>query len=281
MTLVVHADPLDMVTYVRGCLSEERAEEVRKHCFACRDCGDQLAAIILLRGAAPLRSSVPWYARRSIAAAAAAVIVLVGAAAWVAGRGAAPATRGPIDVEAIVAASPDGASGSPTGVRVFTEITLADIGIIEKVADLGSMIVGAENPATNVNVGAAEVITALQAGVRALADGEYGDAARALGGFASSYHPLGTPLLGLALFFDGSDLPAARQALEAHVTVLDDLELTDSSNGHAAAYYLARLYLQAGHDHTARELLRRIVPDPGSDPDRLQEAVKQLLLELH
>ncbi len=284
MTVIVHADPLDMVTYVRGCLSEARAEEVRKHCFACRDCGDQLAAIILLRGAAPVRASVPWYASRWVAAAAG-VVLLVGASAWLVGLGVGAGPRGVVDNGDVVA-SPDRSIDSLPGAGGFAALTAADVEIINLIALVEGQLSGLEVPAA-AGSEAADTLSSVQAGVGALAGGDYGKAAGYLDRFGDSYHPAGTYLLGLALFFEGSRLPDARQALETHLSALGDPGRTDwDSAGRTTAYYLARLHLEAGRSGAARQLLRQAATVGAtdlaleSDLDLVQTAVRQLLLEL-
>ncbi len=275
----MHADPLDMVDYVRGSLSQDRADEVREHCFACRDCGDQLAAVILLRRAAPRQNQAPWYAHRSVAAAAAAVL-LVGAAVWFVGFGTERSVAGSTDNHAAVAASPGAAPPPELAGRDYLEVTPSDARILGAIA---FMLEAVHEPGRVVTGSGAEAdrSIALLAGVGALGDARYGEAGSHLAEFASVYHPDGTLLLGLALFFEGRRMPAARQALEAHVSRLQDSDSEWGTAGRAAAYYLARLQVQAGEYAAARTLLARIVQHDGSsDGDRVQEAVNQLLLEL-
>ena len=189
MSVGMHADPLDMVAYVRGCLSNARAVEVREHCFACRDCGDQLAAVMVLRGAAPARASVPWYASRSVAAAAG-VVLLIGAAAWLVGRS--PAA-GPdaVDGDSVAAALPEGPSGSPPGAPGFAALTPGDVVLIDGLIAGVAPLVGVEASAATMDDAPTDESSALRAGRLALGDGEYEAAASYLDRFGDSYDNTG------------------------------------------------------------------------------------------
>lgn len=284
MRVGMHADPLDMVAYVRGSLSDARAAEVRKHCFACRDCGDQLAAVLILRGATPARASAPWYASRLVAAAAG-VVLLIGAVAWFASGGVVAGPPGLMDNSS--AAASDGSASSLHGAGGFAALTAADVEIINMIPPLLENQLKRLEVAVEVDSEAANTMSALQAGVGALADGDYGVAAGYLGRFGVSYHPTGTYLLGLALFFDGRRLPDAQRTLEAHLSTLSDPERVDwGTADRTAAYYLARVHLEAGQLDPALRLLRRAALPPASDPgdvgdlDRVHRAARQLLLDL-
>ncbi len=278
MSVGMHTDPLDMVGYVRGSLSQECAAEVREHCFACRECGDQLAAVILLRRAAPLPAPAPWYWSRPVAAAAA-VVLLVGAGAWLATSGAEVPNAGVIDDRAVATRSPERAGRAVLADRDYLEVTPTDVGIMSAIAFL---LDGVGAPSSAVIDGGADAGSslALREGVRALGEARYAEAAGYLEEFGNRYHPTGTVLLGMALFFDGRSMSAARQALENHVSKLQDSDDEWSTEARAGAYYLARLHIQADERAAARALLSRASQRDGSGSDRVQGAVNQLLLEL-
>ncbi len=284
MTVSLHADPVDMVAYVRGSLSKARANDVRKHCFACRDCGDQLAAVMLLRGATPVRASGPWYASRS-AAAAAALVLLAGAVAWFAWGGSSARPQELIDSGTAAGVSDPSARPLP-GSPEFAMLTESDVQIINGIAQYERQLDGL-GAATGSDSESANTLSALRAGVDALSAGNYGVAAGYLDRFGDSYHPTGTYLLGLALFFEGRRRPDAWQALESHLSTLDDPGRVDwRTSDRATAYYLARLHLEAGELDAARQLLRQAALPPASDPgwvadlDQVQRNVRQLLLDL-
>jgi anti-sigma factor RsiW len=85
-----HPEVDELIGYVRGELSQRRAASVRMHAAECMDCGDQLAALILLReerlytgGAAPPQAKVTRFpvpakvpVRRRWAASAAAALLI-------------------------------------------------------------------------------------------------------------------------------------------------------------------------------------------------------------
>lgn len=71
-----HPDPIELIQLARGTLPDERAGELREHCVECGPCGDQLAAVVLLRDDAGGRTGRQM--RRWQVAAAAVLLVGVG-----------------------------------------------------------------------------------------------------------------------------------------------------------------------------------------------------------
>lgn len=87
--MIDHPDVVELVAFARGELDEDRSSALVEHCRTCSRCGDQMAAILLLRegpGRTSRRSRI--FGRRSLAAAAAVVIaVALGTLAYVGGIG--------------------------------------------------------------------------------------------------------------------------------------------------------------------------------------------------
>ena len=209
----------------------------------------------------------------------AAVVLLVGAGAWLATSGAEVPNAGVIDDRAVATRSPERAGRAVLADRDYLEVTPTDVGIMSAIAFL---LDGVGAPSSAVTDGGADAGSslALREGVRALGEARYAEAAGYLEEFGNRYHPTGTVLLGMALFFDGRSMSAARQALENHVSKLQDSDDEWSTEARAGAYYLARLHIQADERAAARALLSRASQRDGSGSDRVQGAVNQLLLEL-
>lgn len=73
-SLTGHPDVLELVAFARDELDRSAADRILEHCRSCPDCGDDLAATILLTSLSPRRRPAPW--RRYATVAAAAVLVL-------------------------------------------------------------------------------------------------------------------------------------------------------------------------------------------------------------
>lgn len=183
---------MELVNYVRGTLPRGRAAVVRQHTRTCAACGDQLAAVMLLRERAGLVTPAPRWRRP---AAAAAVVVIAAGLSWFAGD------RGP---SAIV----EGAT-APATEREPLPTALGDV-------DGDGPLLPRDDPAlvqtvrvlASASVSAVEVGLAERTGERAvlghMAAGRFGDAAAA--GAASD---VDLAIRGVALYMAGDARGAA------------------------------------------------------------------------
>jgi tetratricopeptide (TPR) repeat protein len=256
-----HPEAQTLVAYSRGTLSRSAAAEVRLHVADCRDCGDQLAALLLLREAAiegdvgrpgaviqpfpvpqEVLQRVPAARRWATAAmlAAAVMVVMAGVVTWRALTPAPPAiTPGPQVPTVSVSATNVERALVAENVNFLAEILAAGF---ERAGN------GPLDDGTRV-ARAAQLVN-------------QGDTARArelLEPFASQYDENGTPLLGWLLFVDG-DGDAAYQVLETVAAGRDATADPDPDSVANLSYFLlAQLRYAAGMPDGARDALDAIV----------------------
>lgn len=248
-----HVDPLDLVAYARGALHRAPAARVREHCRTCVECGDQLAAVMLLRRRAGVR---PLNRRPSrLAAAAGIAVVALGAGVlWFSGTSGSVDTAGSVGtIDVPVAATP----------RVDPR---SDPSIMAMVTYIGREL----DPGT---VASADAGTA--AAGRALVAGDYGRAVDLLRAAPEGVEEL----LGLALYFDGR-ADEAREVLEAVVSppAAGFGRLPHVSR--LATYLLAAAYVEIGDLEAARRFLDTWEPAANVDPDRIDRELSRIREEL-
>ncbi|MFW6198875.1 MAG: hypothetical protein ACOC5E_03535 [Acidobacteriota bacterium] len=244
-----HPDPTEMVAYARGALDADDAAAVLEHCESCRDCGNQLAAVLLLRQS---RESTA-YPRRWIAAAAAAMLVvgLVTGVYWLQGSpgpGEDSLPGAPSIVEAPPGAEHEAATASYADLA-SREIPDWYFGTFEIVIErFGAVAADAGGPS---------LIAIFREAITAMKRGQYGRAVELLepccGG--GRYHRWGTALLGAALLGEGEDLDRAAAEL-ARVA-----ELRSEGESEVEAWFLANLHLLQERPKPALRLLRDLHRD--------------------
>ena len=251
-----HPEADELVDYVRGELSQQRAQGVRLHAAGCVDCGDQLAALILLRerhlnaeGAGDRKATVtpvrfpvavppPAAARRwplAAAAAAAAAAVLLVAPAWL-----------------LWPAPP----GQPTDEDRFL--------VLETAAELEFFVA----PGTAAASAGSSEEVAIGLALRDIVQGDLQTARGRLEPFRKlpQWDRFGTALLGYVLFLQQD--PGARTVLEMYGAGHDKQawEADAVSPEDLAFFFLARLRLADGDEAGAREAAGWIDPRMGAGP---------------
>jgi len=260
-----------LIGYVRGELSQHEAVSVRAHAATCVDCGDQLAALILLReerqriedGESPMASVTLFPApemapRRRWQPAAAAAAALVLALAWFAWP-ARVAEQEPLvaEPEPLVAAAlvVPGVEFGASGDDVRTVMDTVDM--------IGMRYGGDAQPAAE---GVPADAYRIAAAVRAFSSGDLAAASVLLEPFGERWHRYGTAMLGSTLFL--LEDPAAYQVLEMYAAD-HETPLWQASAGapeDAAFFLMARLRHAMGDDVGAREAVGWIAPTIGVGP---------------
>jgi hypothetical protein len=240
----MHTPAQQLVRYTLGELDSPGAARVRRHAAQCAECGDQLAALILLRTddvdqAAPLAVAPARGATRRFASglAAAAATLLVGVAAW-----------------ALLA---PGEAGWERAADV------ANGALLQETAEDLDLVFGVDVSGATVDATASDTE---QIG-RALAlvrSGDLAGAAGALSDFDTRWDRFGTGLLGMTEFVRGADRATA--VLEFYVAehASGHLVRGDSrSPEDVVLFFLAQARFAAGDAGGAREALAWIAPDSG------------------
>ena len=244
----MHVDVELITACALGELSEPERHEVMKHCQACRQCGDLLAASMLLAGAAnevahgsdvePVRS------RRSAWVAAAGLVLATGLVVVVTGL----FLDGGDELPSAVRESADAPEPWPT-----LDLT-HDAGIRQASVLSGrnwaNMFSG---PATAEAT--AEVLHALD-----LFEQEDYLGAAAVLATTPNLGASAVVLLGQSLFYGGEDAAAEatfEELANPHLNT-PEAEYWDSFSN-ASAYYLARLYFRSNRSDEARRLTRVVV----------------------
>lgn len=261
-----HPDVDDLIGYVRGELTQQQARQLRAHAARCLDCGDQLAALILLREerltseehvAAPVTATVmpfptaaPAPARRWPLAAAAAAMLIV-ALAWF---------TWPVQVAELGAAVADG----PRLPVLEFEATDADIRQVLRAVDFLALEVG--GGAQTATDRAPDDRTLIAEALQPIGRGDLIAARTLLEPFAARWELDGTALLGQVLFL--LEDPTAVQVLEMYAA--DHPRQTwvaEATSPEALAFFfLARLRHVAGDDIGARNAVGWIHPRIGAGP---------------
>jgi len=253
-----HPDVDELIGYVRGELSQRRARGIRAHAAACLDCGDQLAALILLREerlnagdeAAPqatvMRFPVPARApvrRWRRAGAAAAVLIL--ALAWLAWP-AQVAEQEALVAEGLVLPSLD------------FEATDSDVGQVMDAVDFLGMPFDAGVQVTGGGTEADRRL--LAAALQVAGSGDLTAARTLLESYGERWDQAGTAALGYVLFL--LEDPAAYAVLEMYVaehpTQVWDANAETPED--LAFFFAARLRHAIGDDAGAREAVGWIEP---------------------
>lgn len=257
-----HVDPIDLIEYARGGLSRPVVRRVREHCLGCAECGDQLAAILLLRERADVRPATP--PRRS--AAAAAVLVIALGLGWLAVGGL--PDDGPGDARiAEVESSPDGSAPaeavavegpwSPRHERVFPLAVRIYAGDRAGAAPATSGALDARSPANDA------VRRALAAGRNTLAAD------------LASDPTVDSRLAGVAYYLDGR-IDEARRRLAPIVEPPSEGFIEAPPLDRFAVVALAGALAELGHTQGLKRLLADwVLPESADDLarglDRLSE----------
>lgn len=252
-----HPEVNELIGYVRGELSQRGAASVRMHAAECMDCGDQLAALILLREerlytggtAAPqatvTRFPVPATVRvRRRWPASAAAALLIPALAWF-GWSARVAEHQPL-VE----------QGRPPSIGFDT--VAGDVDRVMAVVDgLGMRFNDAAQVAAD---GAVTDDVLIAVALRAMSSGDLTAARTLLEPFGERWERAGTALFGYVLFL--LEDPAAYQVLEMyaadHPTQAWEAEAETPED--LAFFFVARLRYATGDQAGAREAVGWIHP---------------------
>lgn len=233
-----HPDVVELVDYARGVLVAERARRLRDHCTACAECGDQLAALLLLQPSA--RHAAPGRAAKfGRVAAAVGLLAVILAGWWIVTPGSQPAApptpgTGTSHLEGSLAAliwTVDVQMGSTESAAAGGRSP--DAAIVESVVALRSEDFAAADAA------------AVQAGDDGLA----------------------ALLQGVARLH-GGDPMAALAPLEQALDTLDGSG--ETAYAHAARLYLAEALLRSGRAEEA-SLHLAMLADSSGEPDLFEE----------
>lgn len=246
----LHVDPVTIVDYVRGRLSGSRSAAVREHCHECADCGDQLAAVMLLRQGMERRPSKRWPQIAAVAV----LVLAVGIGLALTLRGPAATQDGLLPAAAAPERTPAAVRSRASGVVSLPE-PLADPQFQafagRSLAFVTEAEVGADLPAA-----AGDPAAALLRARAVLAEGDFAAAAAALAPFAERDHTVGTPLLGISLYLAGHAAEAAPVLVAGHALLLGlppgARERTVLS---ATRYLLAWSLLERGRPDQAGQVL--------------------------
>jgi len=259
-----HPDVDELIDYVLGDLSQRRAGGVRAHAAGCLDCGDQLAALILLReerlsaedGDAPAATvtlfPVPARAplrRWPLAAAAAASLIL--GLAW-------------FGWPAQVAEDerPMAAGAAPFAV----EFEASDDDIRRVVDAVGDLLGQPFDAVRATGDRAPAESGAIAEAVQAVSSRDLIAARTLLEPFGQRWDRYGTALLGYVLFL--LEDPAAYQVLEMYVAEHENQAWEPKAlfPEDLAFFFAARLRHAHGLDAGAREAVAWIDPRAGAGP---------------
>ncbi len=270
---VGHPDVDALIGYVRGELSQLQAGNIRAHAVTCVDCGDQLAALIVLREdslsrereeeqatvkrfpgpvAVPATVPAPSSHRKIAVAVAASLVVLLGGWGWWMQAG------GPRQPQA---AGPQ--TQSAEGVRPLQptafERTPEDVRLVMGTAEFLTMV---RSPATSSATSEGptdEMLVAL--GLQALVARDMVEARRLLEPFEARWEPVGTAIVGSLMFLQAD--PDAYQVLEMYAADHEKRSWPADAGGPEATafFFLARLRHVVGDEQGALEALGWIAPD--------------------
>lgn len=254
--MTAHADVLEIIDYAAGTLPARRAQQLQRHCSECAECGDRLAAVLLLQQARAAERPRRGATRAGVIAAAAAILAALALGLWVLR----PATG-------IVTPQPDGLAAA-AGIANDLDYLQEPLGWLLWTVE---MQVGAATPAAAgapLHGTLADVVSLLRAGEYGLAATDVADAD------GTGIAPL---LVGIARVHAG-DAAGARPALTAAMEAFGEAS-ENSTMQHAARLYLAEAEWQCGEAEVARRHLETLV-EQASDRDAFQDAAAARLLAL-
>lgn len=258
----VHPPVQRLIAYSRGELEQRAAARVRKHATECTDCGDQLAALLLLRehmivgideapvDRRPVRSGRAGGGsfRAGLAVGVIAVVGFIAGGLWW--------------LPTYVDAGADTPAGAET-LPAWHDQVLFD-GLVEF---LDVVFDPALKRATVGEIGDYERVAAA---VAALGENDLDQAATLLERYTRRYDRFGSALHAIVLYMRGD--PAAGEYLEAYYEVQVRAYEEGAPEGRIvpggtvspeaeAFYYLATLREEAGDEQGALEVLAWIAPD--------------------
>ncbi len=266
-----HVDSVDLVGYVRGRLGSRQAARVRVHCVECVDCGDQLAAVMLLRsglGSSAPVSSVRW---GPVLAVAAGVFLAVGAGvfAWrsptLAPGTAVSAAPPPIPTVVLESPGETAAAAAERRLGVLAQLIARHdrtrvAPTASRPADLGGILGEASQIYARGDLD--QLVTFLQQ-------------------FDYQYDSAATPLKALALLATGGDAEPAMSAVAQHVLRLPWPAVDGTAAGEfadvlsfaeeAASLTVADWLLSEGAVWKARLLVMRVALEEGRFAYEAQE----------
>jgi hypothetical protein len=247
-----------LLDYAKGALGQVEAEAVRRHAAHCADCGDQLAALILLSETRTLGAPAaahqaeivnfpiapPAQAPRRLWAGAAAILAALAVGAFVTQAGL-PGADGP-------------AVSEPQIPAVLFQATEADHDLVAGAVDF---LDGIYTPRLRqAAVGTLSDTDRIRQGLIALRNDDAEAAAAVLAPFGERWDNDGTALLGSALFL--LENPTAGPVLEMYAAASPRAAAGElEADGHLALYFLARLRYAGGEVAQAQEALGWILPD--------------------
>lgn len=259
---VDHPAADELIGYVMGEQSQRRAEGIRVHTAGCVECGDRLAALILLREerliagdvAAPQATVTPFPVpakapvRRAAAAAAAAAAMLILALAWFSWPGQI-AERQPLAV-----------AGPPSSFEFRT--VDGDVDRVRLAVEVFRMRF--DHGTRAMADGEARDRTSIAEALQAVSSGDLTAARTLLEPYAARWDRYGTALLGYVLFLleDPTAYPVLEMYVAAHPT--QEWEAAAESPEDLAFFFAARLRHAIGDDAGAREAVGWIDPRAGA-----------------
>jgi hypothetical protein len=264
-----HVEVMRLLDYARGRLGRRSAHSVREHCMGCEDCGDQLAAALLLReSTAGAEAARPAAASRRYpaAAAAAAAVLLAGAAFW-SQDGLVRRAGSIVDAPRGDAIAP-GAEGPRLPASVEPVLTPMIWGLELHVGDVRTVSAGSRS------LDLRDALVALRAGDAALVT-------ERLAAYELGADPAVDIVVGTAQLLRGNASAAAERLSNALVGV----RLTDPNTRaefRGAAVFLAEAFAQQGDIAAALATLERVVAGNalGEGPDRATTAARARIEEL-
>lgn len=248
-----HPDPYDMVAYARGHLHSGAADELLEHCESCSECGNQLAAVLLLRQSRGGRAGISG--RRWIAAAAAAVLAIgLGVGGYWVSRVPTPADGIDPSRPSATMTVPEGRAEDSGGASGFSDLVTPE---------LPDWALGSHELALSyyravpADSGDHSTIPVLREALAAIKEARYPRAVEMLSACCGEgrFDKWGTMLLGMALYAQDEDRERAASVFE------EVAERDPDEEGQNARWFLANVRLLQGRPESALEVLRQIHPD--------------------
>lgn len=258
--MIEHPTIEELVAYPLGALPAERSRQVWQHCSGCSECGNELAAIILVRSAAiteeaaehpredrsrvePLREDRPGEKRSrenwKYLAIAASIVATIGIG-WMSLR----LLRGPSDGQLAGTRAP-AVPADPDYAALATRETLPQTHLHFRF--------GMATPAAGTHRGR------VREGVQAIVDGRYDEAESSLRALMLESPSEETAVyLGIAMYLRGDLSDEAANLLSA-------ADPAGGSLGRAGHWYLANLFVARGEIGAARPILERLGAREGTD----------------
>lgn len=251
--MIEHPTIEELVSYPLGELTAERSRQVWQHCSGCSECGNELAAVILVRSAAITDEAAERpraessRAGRSLEespredrpretwkylAIAASIVVVIGIG-WASLR----LLRGPSD-EQLAGTGAPAAPAAPEYAALATRETLPQTHL--------DFRFGLATPAASTHRGR------VRDGVHAIVDGRYDEAESSLRALMlESPSEEAAVYLGIAMYLRGDLSDEAAKLLSA-------ADPARGSLGRAGHWYLANLFVARGEIDAARPILERL-----------------------